>query len=207
MTQASRRTSGDGARAHIEQIVRQVLADAEARGYPLPSAVRIDTDLFACYGRRAPRIPAQADPYAGEIYINPESFQFRSRKALRKYARRFHLKGYISTGDPAHVLRHELAHLLHADEAGIEFLEAHVDWPARDEGARHAAATVSLRAAEGPGEFVAEVFAGIWGLREFTRDAEVMRWYRRYRGPAVEVDGSTCEWVNGVHEPIGPLAR
>ena len=192
MTQPYRRTAGDGAREHIQQMVRQVLSDAEARGYLLPSAVRIDADLFARYGRRAPRIPAQADPYTGEIYINPESYQFRYRKAIRKYARRFHLKGYISTGDPAHVLRHELGHLLHAGEAGIAFLEAHVDWPARDPGAREAAATVSLRAAEGPGEFVAEVFAGIWGLREFARDAEVMRWYRRYRGPAVE-----DQWVNG----------
>src|SRR5262245_36540162 len=94
---------GSGAAAHIERVVRSVLADAQQRGYPLPPSIRIDPAPFRRYGRRAPRIPAQTDPETGEIWINPASHHFRCWKALRKYARRHHAKGYTSTDHPAHV--------------------------------------------------------------------------------------------------------
>src|SRR5436853_2177077 len=104
-------SAGDPATAHIRRFVREVLADAALRGYPPPSAVRIDAASFAVFGRRAPRIPALADYSTGEIHINPASYHFRHRHGPRRYARRYHARGYISTSDPGHVLRHELAHL------------------------------------------------------------------------------------------------
>ena len=180
---------------HLTQVIAQVLSDAHQRGYPPPRAVRIDAGAFSQYGRRSPHVAAQADYYNEEIYVNPESWHFKKRKSIRKYARRFHAKGYTSTDDPAHVLRHELAHLLHARAAGVGFLDDHQAWPRADAAARAIAARVSHRATQSPSEFVAEVFAGMWGGRDFDADGEVMAWYHRYRGPALAP-------VPGVSAPV-----
>jgi hypothetical protein len=185
--------------------MNQVLVEAVGQGRPLPAAVVVtSTVFFARYRKRAAFHPAQADYYEDVIYINPESYWFRSRHALRKYARRAYRGGQIATDDPAHLLRHEYGHLLHKsaagsaglpaeavsapdriEQAGRAFLDGLHRWPEADRRFKEAAARVSVRAADSPVEFVAEVFAGAWGGRRFHEDVAVMEGYRHYRGPVL----------------------
>jgi hypothetical protein len=166
---------------HIAQVADQVLAEAVERGLALPRAVRVDARPFIRRGRNLLGLPAQADYCADEIYINPESYEFRSRRSIRKYARRFYLKGYASTDNPGHILRHEVAHLLHARAAGIPHLEELKAQPIRGTRVLPVAGRVSRRALESPLEFVAEVAAGIWDGRQY--DPEIMGLYDRFQGP------------------------
>ena len=69
----------------LEAEIARLLAEARARGYPLPAAVRLDAGWFT---RRRLREPATADYRAGEIYLNPTHPMFRTRRSLLKHARR-----------------------------------------------------------------------------------------------------------------------
>jgi hypothetical protein len=85
-----------------------------------------------------------------------------------------------STAHPQHIVRHELGHAAHY--RGLSRLERERIWFAEGlrPGEESIALRVSIRAAWNPKEFVAEVFAGLWGGVDY--DAEVIRLFEYYRG-------------------------
>ena len=170
--------------AHLADLWGEVLREALAAGHPLPAAIVVDPAPFRRYGRRAYACPAESDYANGVVYLNPGSNLFRSRRHVRRFSQRYFQQGELCTPDPRHVLRHEIGHLAHAAGAGGGYLDQH-QFRGSFSGAAVEAISgkVSRRALCSPVEFVAEVFAGVWGGRAF--DDEVMRWYCAYRGPAM----------------------
>jgi hypothetical protein len=89
---------------------------------------------------------------------------------------------FFSTQHPQHLVRHEIGHAAHFRSLTASPKERDRIWytenlePARE----RVALRVSDRAAWNPKEFVAEVFAGLWGRVDY--DDEVVALFEYYRG-------------------------
>ncbi len=89
-------------------------------------------------------------------------------------------KGFFSTSSPDHIVRHDIGHALHyrgltdAERSDIWYKEL-------NDEERRIASQVSQYSRAGKIEFVAEVFAGLWGRRKFA--PEVIDLYKKLKGP------------------------
>ena len=102
-------------------------------------------------------------------------------------ARRQFDQGFWSTNSEHHAIIHDLGHAVHykRDSANYDRLSGEaMPSAARSE----LAGKVSRYAMESPLEFVAEVFAGLFDGKVY--DAEVIKWYKQFKGPRRTRQGS-----------------
>jgi hypothetical protein len=120
---------------------------------------------------------ANYDAENDELVINSTHPAWADMKTYIQSPKR---KGFFSTRSPDHIVRHEIGHALHyrgmteAERAEIWYQELTPE-------EQSAAARVSKYAKFGRIEFVAEVYAGLWGRRTF--GPEVMAIYEKLKGP------------------------
>jgi hypothetical protein len=79
-------------------------------------------------------------------------------------------RGFYSTAHPHHIVRHELGHAVHY--RALTPRERERIWFAENlrPGEEPIARKVSIRARWNPKEFIAEVFAGLWGGVDYDDD-------------------------------------
>ena len=110
----------------------------------------------------------------GEFWSDPDG----AEDFMKEYGDR---QGYYSSCDLLHYARHEYGHFLHHRQSP-DVYRALLGAPTWGSGAERAIGlTVSLYAAQDPGEFVAEVFAGQLSGKAYA--PAVKKLYRKYGGP------------------------
>ena len=100
---------------------------------------------------------------------------------MRGFMKERRKRRLYSTAHPQHIVRHELGHAAHY--RALTSRERERIWFAESLRPGEAAITrrVSVRASWNPKEFVAEVFAGLWGGVDY--DEEVIALFESYGGP------------------------
>jgi len=158
----------------VANMANQVMAAAREGRMRLPASIRYERGPFA---EIAPKIsPMAYDPSRDRLVLNP-AFPWGS---LQEWMRNEHVQGWFSSGNPRHLIWHELAHAHHAKEnpqvsAGV--LSGEIAFgPEEFDLAR----AVSGYAATDPAEFVAEVFAGLTAGKKYP--AGVLALYKKYGG-------------------------
>jgi hypothetical protein len=146
--------------------VKDLYGDAPGRVEILPGYVERK------YGKRARSIPAVFDSEKDRIVINSRSPAWRDMRAV---ARRQFDRGWWSTDSEYHALIHEIGHAVHykLDRANYDRL-AGASFPKA--AIADLAGKVSRYGMEGPLEFVAETFTGLFEGK--TYDSAVMKWYK-----------------------------
>lgn len=131
--------------------------------------------MFEDPGERADVVAAY-DHLEDVIVFNPENAAWSDMRRFMK-----DLKAFFSTGHPQHIVRHEIGHAAHYSALSPQ--ERGRIWFAESLGPEELpiARKVSGRSAWSPKEFVAEVFAGLWGGVVY--DEEVHSLFSHYRGP------------------------
>jgi hypothetical protein len=123
------------------------------------------------------QIIAYYDEHDDELVIN---WSHEAWASMRRYIQDPRRKGHFSSRSPHHIIRHEIGHALHfrslteTQRAEIWYKELTLD-------EQPIASAVSFYARTGRTEFVAEVYAALWGRRRVAR--EVMDLYRKLNGP------------------------
>jgi len=115
-------------------------------------------------------------PFSGTMSVNA------SYRDMARAAKLGGQGGWWATWDPAAVYRHELVHAVHAARAPQLFAgraSALRVWKLKTEW--EVAERVSAYAATDPAEFVAELGSALLKGKHY--DAEVMRLYKKYKGP------------------------
>jgi hypothetical protein len=159
-------------RADIASLVSAALVAAAQMGVVMPAKVRVSRDFAAEY---ASVFVALAEP-DGELVINPDDSYWSDPAGFGELEGP-QGTGFISTGSAFHVVFHELGHLNHLWADFERALQLEFD----HENDAQTARRVSTYAAEAPGEFVAEAFAGRLAGVEY--DQEVNELYDRLGGP------------------------
>jgi SPP1 gp7 family putative phage head morphogenesis protein len=170
-----------GGRPDIAGAVAADLEDLAQRGVAPPDHVRVSGPAFEAWAKQTGQNPADliaafaSRRQTGETYLvaNPLSAYWADRAT---FAATEQARGYWSSADPAHGVRHEMGHLSQHRQAP-EIYAANAPLSAAD---RIIALRVSAYAGDDGREFVAETFAALLAGREF--DEEVMQLYRQLGG-------------------------
>jgi hypothetical protein len=99
---------------------------------------------------------------------------------LRGWMKRQQRSVFYSTAHPQHIVRHELGHAAHYRALSLQQRERIWFAESLRPEEESIALRVSIRATWNPKEFIAEVFAGLWGGIDY--DDEVTGLFEHYRG-------------------------
>jgi hypothetical protein len=158
-------------------IANEALGLVHGHGWKLPRAVFIAQEAF---GGRADDLARLEPNYGGRLEVNPHHDYWHGTWAeLQARTRYYGSSRWWSSADVRHPIVHELGHLAHWDTRPETW---GADWGtgAIATEQRALARAVSRYAAPAPGEFVAEVFAGL--LLGQAYSAQILALYRLYGG-------------------------
>jgi hypothetical protein len=132
--------------------------------------------MFEDPGERAEVIAAY-DPLEDAIVFNADYPAWSDMPGFMKDREG---RGFYSTAHPHHIVRHEVGHAVH--HRALTPGERVRIWFAENlrPGEEPIAKKVSIRARWNPKEFIAEVFAGLWGGVDY--DDEVIALFEDYGG-------------------------
>ncbi|MDD5271090.1 MAG: phage minor head protein [Methylovulum sp.] len=171
---------------NIAQFVNAGLSELSARGLPLPDNVLVHGQAFGQWAAKSNE-PLEGlvaaflpHPTTQETYLFLNPFYPHWDNPLADAVAQ-QAKGVWSTGHERHILHHELGHLAHYRRAPAAYQSALAGELSAAETS--VAGRVSLYAADGPAEFVAETFAGLLIGKHF--DAEIITLYQKLHGPDV----------------------
>jgi hypothetical protein len=122
-------------------------------------------------------VVAAYDHLEDAIVFNPDHDAWFD---IRRFTRDRKKKDLYSTAHPQHIVRHELGHAAYYHALAPEKRASIWLSEALGPGELSIARRVSGRAAWNPKEFVAEVFAGLWGGVDY--DDEVIALFEHYGG-------------------------
>jgi SPP1 gp7 family putative phage head morphogenesis protein len=140
----------------IAEQVNKGLAEAHAKGYPLPENVRRG-GMFDFDGDRI-SVPATYDLESNTLLINTKADYWADPAGVGRTAKE---SGFWSSASPSHAIRHELGHVRHAAAIGEDSFNNLLYSNFTPAQSRLVREQVSRYAAKFPPELVAEVHAGI----------------------------------------------
>jgi hypothetical protein len=165
----------------LANLVNRDLATMAEQGYDLPDELTVENRP------RSARVASYASPVnrgqADELIVNRGNDFWKDPVAS---ARAEGDGGFWTSGEPSHVVRHELGHKAHYDTDPVQYQgRLRRGWGAVTSDVRdlqeRLTREVSRYAARNPHEFVAEVFAGAFGGK--TYPDEIVRLYESVGGP------------------------
>jgi hypothetical protein len=154
--------------------IESAIAFARSKGFEAYADVAM---VRQYYGTKADQVLAFYSPKLDAIIINEAHRAWREPAAFMQEQAD---KEWFATNHPQHLMHHEVGHGLHARALGRQDFDDLPDWFARPQD-EAVALKVSRYAATEPGEFVAEVYAGMIAGRPFGDD--VLKLYDRLGGP------------------------
>jgi hypothetical protein len=164
-------------RRKIHAAIRRAIKIAEQRGVPAIPIAEAGPYLDGMFDDPFERVNVIAayDHLADLIVFNPDHSAWADMQLL------FHEHpGLYATAHPHHIIRRELGHAAHYRFLGAEGRLAL--WDADLSAAQRAIARkISIRATWNAKEFVAEVYAGLWGRMKY--DGAILALYDLLGGP------------------------
>jgi SPP1 gp7 family putative phage head morphogenesis protein len=161
----------------VANYVNAGLAEAHELGIGCPELVRVMPEVFV----NDPDSPMAYIARENTLAINP-NFAF---SALLEQTSLQYEKKFWSTGEPKHVIRHELGHSMVRYAAPLRYDALHAAPRLNPRVAHLVRDGVSEYATSGPLELVSEVYAGLLAGKQY--DPKIMTLYRAYGGVDVRI--------------------